>query len=63
MLWLWWRPEAAATIKPNNWEPPNDVGADKRRKKKKKKKKKKKEKKCVFKKLKTIVNIKFMNFK
>ena len=40
-LWLWYRPAAAAPIRPLAWEPPYAMGAAIKRKKKKKKKKKK----------------------
>ena len=33
LLWLWWRPAAAAPIHPLVWEPPYDAGAALKRKK------------------------------
>ena len=39
LLWLWWRPEAVAPIRPLAWEPPCAMGAALKRPKKKGKKK------------------------
>ena len=38
-LWLWWRPAAAAPIRPLAWEPPRAAGAALKKKKKRKEKK------------------------
>ena len=39
LLWLWWRPAAAALIRPLAWEPPYAAGTAIKRQKTKKKKK------------------------
>ena len=38
LLWLWYRPEDTAPIRPLAWEPPYATGAALKKKKKKKKK-------------------------